>query len=442
MTLLDDLQAIPVVDHHCHIGMDTYQDSRGRLRNADSHEKAYARGYVESRIGPDAYTRWLDAERRRDAAELADLEGTYGISDLLQRALRYRETTVFAASLADGHRFLDAQVGFDYRSPRARSDVRALFDRTLDLVNCPVVLTDVRAMPGELTDSPRYRWVMRIDGYLYPFPLGRTGRRGEEVESFTARFRADLQARLNELGLDHAPTSFAAYLDFLTSSISYVVANGAVGFKIASAYTRSLAFVPRGYREAESAWNRAVAGSFEDRAIYEDYIAFHVLRQIATWRLPVQIHVGSGHGEPGMAYSGARPRLLQSVFDQPEFFGIPFVLIHGGYPYCSETAIMAHTYGNVYLDFSWMPYLHRTHLVSRLNEWLEFLPANKVIFGTDTGLPEMHVAAVRNGRWAVARALEHGRSNNLWAGDRAMWLAERVLKDNALEIYSELGVAA
>lgn len=437
MSLLSDIQAIPVVDHHCHAGMDTYEDASGRLRDLRDHELAYARGFIESRIGADAYRRLLEAQRGGDAAVLAELEARHGLAELTERALRFRSTTAFAHSLEEGIRRLHGTDAPHAAALRARDDepLRDFYDRALDTAGCDAVYTDVRTLDRDRWGGGRYRWIMRIDAYLYPFELPRDPDRGEEFESFSARFRSDLGTRLAELGLDAPPAGFDEYLAFVDASIEQVIADGVRGFKIASAYTRSLRFQRRTHEEAAAAWLDARRGELTARTVYEDYLVFHIVRRIARTGLPIQIHVGSGHGEPGMTYDGVRPGNLQPLFSDPETSGSPIVLIHGGYPYSSETAIMAHTYGNVYLDFSWMPYLHRTYLTSRLNEWLEFLPANKVLFGSDTGLPELHVAAIDQARSALHRALERGRLRGLWAGAQAAWLAERVLRENTLDLY-------
>ena len=111
------------------------------------------------------------------------------------------------------------------------------------------------------------------------------------------------------------------------------------------------------------------------------------------------------------------------------------ILIHGGYPYGSYLAAMSQARGNVFVDFSWMTYLQEHSLHRLLEEWLELLPANKVMFGTDTGSPEFHVSGTRRGRVALDSALSSGRASGLWSSRQAAWLAERVMHQNLRDVY-------
>jgi predicted TIM-barrel fold metal-dependent hydrolase len=160
-----------------------------------------------------------------------------------------------------------------------------------------------------------------------------------------------------------------------------------------------------------------------------------MMLKAARLRIPVQVHCGMGHAEPGMDFYENTPLKLQSVLMDERLSNLKVVLLHGAYPFCSEAGALAWTYGNVYLDFSWMTYLHHHYLIDRLNEWMEYLPANKLVFGTDTGMPEMWAGAVKMGRRAIETALTRGIEDQIWNESRAMWLAERVCYRNVCDIY-------
>jgi predicted TIM-barrel fold metal-dependent hydrolase len=149
----------------------------------------------------------------------------------------------------------------------------------------------------------------------------------------------------------------------------------------------------------------------------------------------MQIHTGFGHTEPGLRISTADPLMLEEFIGDPSLNTLKIILIHGGFPFSSHLTALAQMHGNVHLDFSWMPYLQH-HTVSRvLEEWLELLPANRVMFGTDTGSPEIHVSSTRRARLALDRVLESGVSDRLWTPRQANLLAERVLHRNLCDVY-------
>jgi uncharacterized protein len=80
--------------------------------------------------------------------------------------------------------------------------------------------------------------------------------------------------------------------------------------------------------------------------------------------------------------SGSNPLLLESVFNDPSLRKTNFVIIHGGYPFTSETASLL-SKPNVYADFSAQTFvIYPRELSQVLRNWLEAYP-DKILFGTD-----------------------------------------------------------
>ena len=142
-----------------------------------------------------------------------------------------------------------------------------------------------------------------------------------------------------------------------------------------------------------------------------------------------------GHPEPGMRISNGEPFLLETFLNIRSLNRLKVTLLHGGYPYSSQLAALAQTYGNVFLDFSWMPYLHHFYLRQKLTEWLEILPANKLLFGSDAGAPEFHVASAHFARQALNHVLNDGVQRGVWNAQQVDWLARRALHDNAAQLH-------
>ena len=177
------------------------------------------------------------------------------------------------------------------------------------------------------------------------------------------------------------------------------------------------------------------SGAAVDRAPMENFIVRRLSQYAADHGIPMQIHVGMGHPEPGMLIANSAPFLLEPFLNTPSLNRLKVILLHGGYPFSSDLAALAQTYGNVFIDFSWMPYLHHYYLRTKLAEWLEILPANKLLYGSDTSAPEFHVAAMRYTRESLNHVLHDGHQRGVWDAKQVDWLARRILFENTAEVY-------
>jgi predicted TIM-barrel fold metal-dependent hydrolase len=66
---------------------------------------------------------------------------------------------------------------------------------------------------------------------------------------------------------------------------------------------------------------------------------------------------------------------------------------------------------------------------------MEILPANKLLYGSDAGAPEFHVAAASYARQALNHVLHDGHERGVWNAGQVEWLARRVLFENTAEMY-------
>jgi predicted TIM-barrel fold metal-dependent hydrolase len=82
-----------------------------------------------------------------------------------------------------------------------------------------------------------------------------------------------------------------------------------------------------------------------------------------------------------------------------------------------------------------MPYLHHFYLREKLSEWLEILPANKLLYGSDTSAPEFHVAAASYTRASLNHVLDDGYVRGVWDARQVEWLARRILYENTADVY-------
>lgn len=434
---------VPAIDHHSHAG---YVRPGEHLHGFDGYEREYAMGHVEANIPHEAYTAYNAAVLAHDADRIRELEVTHGIPGLIDDSIRFQSTTVHAASLAEGTAALygagSRAALIEASVEERRTDFAGLYDRALLLSGTEQVLTDIPEIDASVWSADRYKPIARIDPYLFPFGHPPIVDRAEDSRKFRRVFRSILDRLLTTAGLDAPPAEFEDYRAFVLGSITRRQQAGTVGLKIASAYVRTLEFRRTTASDAAGAYGRLHAaeraGADVDPADHRtlaDFLVYDIAAHAVERELPLQIHTGMGHTEPGLKLAGANPVLLEQFLDTPALNRLRVILIHGGFPYGQALAAMSQARGNVFVDFSWMPYLHEHALHRMLQEWLEVLPANKVIFGTDTGSPEFHVSGTRRGRVALDAALTAGRASGLWSTRQASWLAERVLHENLRDVY-------
>lgn len=424
---------IPAIDHHSHASM-------SRFRTVEQIERSYATAHLEANVPVEAYGAYIAARNASDAAALQRLDAEHGIEALLQAGVAFRSTTFFARALREGCRQLYGPAGDWDAWMRVARDWGArapsyAYDRAIDLARTPIVLTDIPFIDRGSWNPEHYRQVARIDPYLYPFHSGQTAGRGTEFQRFHGVFANVLAAELKRYGFDRPPPDLDAYLQFADASVQRRVSEGAIGLKIVSAYVRSIDFGEATYADASRTYGALASGQAVDRAPLENFIVRRLSQYAADHGIPMQIHVGMGHPEPGMLIANSAPFLLEPFLNTPSLNRLKVVLLHGGYPFSSHLAALAQTYGNVFVDFSWMPYLHHYYLRTKLAEWLEILPANKLLYGSDTSAPEFHVAAAHYTRESLNHVLHDGHVRGVWDARQVDWLARRILWENTAEVY-------
>lgn len=248
--------------------------------------------------------------------------------------------------------------------------------------------------------------------------------------------RADLRALEVESGV--AIESVDQLVAALETRLDTFIEAGIVGVKVFLAYQRSLLFEKVNGITAERCFNRVLLraaeyATFEDLKPLQDYIMRRLIGLAADRGLPIQIHTGLQEGN-GNYLEHANPLLLTNLF--LEFPNARFDVFHAGYPYTSQVAALAKNFPNVYADLCWIPAVSPRVATRTLHEWIETVPANKILFaGGDSNYVEGAY-----GHWKVARRIatdvlaekvERGEISE----DEALWLARRILRDNAADLF-------
>jgi uncharacterized protein len=222
--------------------------------------------------------------------------------------------------------------------------------------------------------------------------------------------------------------TFDDYLAFLDSLFAKAKAAGLVGLKHTLAYQRSLGFAKVEKDRAAAAYGRRRDELTPDQIRdFEDYLMWHLCELSAKHGLPFQIHTGHGR------LQGSNPMLLLDLIEaHPK---TTFVLFHGGVPWVTESAAIAMRHRNVYLDSVWLPTLSPALAKRALHEWLDLIPASRILWGADCNHAEGVYGATVVTRQVLADVLtERVARGDLREAD-ALHIGDRILRENALEVF-------
>jgi len=203
--------------------------------------------------------------------------------------------------------------------------------------------------------------------------------------------------------------------------------------KIATAYVRSLYFekVPKNKAKLIYAKDLATV-TFDEQKKLQDYMAHYIIQKATKENLPVQIHTGLFTREATINYSN--PEKLNNLF--VEYPNTKFVLFHFSYPYIPQVFSLAKMFPNVFLDFCWVPMISINIAKRALNDFLDLIPYNKLMWGGDAPRVEEAYAGSRMAREVIASVLAERVEKKNINIDRALEIASAILHDNASKFYN------
>ena len=314
----------------------------------------------------------------------------------------------------------------------------------LDNLNIETMLAN-RISLGRGLAAPRFRWVSYGDPLLLPFSTQNVRKINSDYQFFYAQEEKLFKRFLAELKITKLPSTFDLYLKtVVTPSLENQKNKGSVAVKFVAAYYRSLNFAEVSKTEATAIYTKYAKGGKEPTPAeykkFQDYVFRYIVSEAGRLGLVIHIHTGGGCGHFFKLHT-SNPILLESVINNPAFRKTNFVLIHGGYPFTSETAFLLEK-PNVYADFSAQTFLLSPSSLSRvLRSWIESEP-EKVLFGTDAspatpeiGWEESAWLTSKTAREALAIALTEMIDDQEITRQRASELARMVLRENAAGLY-------
>ena len=374
MTL--DLDAIPIVDNHCHslLREQPPDDAAFRIHLTESYFDDIARDHVPNSIF-----------YRRTLVELADLLGCAPTPDAVHAARRERGVEWLTREIVGRANFKTwlIDTGYGAETTYSLDELRAL---------APV----------------RVEEVIRLEPMIE---------------------RLILQSG-----------SFAEFMDAYRAAISNLRSRGIVGMKSVVAYRTGLHVAEVSADDAATAFASVrEAGLRSGKLRIEskpllDHLVVIAVDEAARQGVPIQFHTGLG--DPDLDLTLVDPAALRLLFSE-RFRAAPIVLLHTGYPYVRSLAYCAAMFPNVYADMGETILFAAGEATQIYRELIGLAPASKLLFSTDASLvPELYWVGARVGRRALARTLgEHIDEGTLDERTALDW-AERMLWRNSEAVYS------
>jgi uncharacterized protein len=373
-----DLTQVPVVDNHCHgiIRDQTFEDITGWRRSfTESADSGMAREHVASTT---FYRRLI-----RTLADFLDCEPV--------------EEAVFAA--------------------RTGRDGRELTGALLRAANVDTLLLDTGFPPPE---------------EVFPVPeLGEIG--GCRTEPMLR-----LEILMESLLAEH--DSLEQVREALVAELDDVRSQGYVALKSIAAYRTGLDIREWPPEEAEESFHeyKRAGGASPARLVHKpllDTLLHVAFAEAARQEVPVQFHVGYGDADTDLLLGN--PLYLRPVLQQPDYRGMPVVLLHECYPYTRQGGYLAAVYENVYLDLSYgIPLLGYGEMLSFTRQALGVAPSSKLMYSSDgIGVPELHWISAIDGRRAIGQVLGELVSHRELDLPDAEAAGDDVLRANATRLY-------
>jgi hypothetical protein len=370
-----DLAAVPILDHHCH----------ALLRPGPLGPAVFQQFFTES-------------------------------LDPVVRARDVPATVFFRWALRELASFLGCAPTVDAVLAAREAAGDGLADRMLRDANILVLLVDLGYQVGEMSTLGELR--ARLPCHIHSI--------------------LRLETLAQDLILRHE--RFDTVVDAFVDAVEGARAAGHVGLKSIIAYRTGLAVGTPSRTEAVRAFGPLRARARREGQLrlaakpITDYLLRLALEVAARRALPVQLHTGFGDADVDLLQSN--PLLLRPLLEDRRFAAVPFVLLHGAYPYVRELSYLASLYPNVHVDLG----LAIPHVASDLpgvvRQALSLAPTSRVLFSSDaSGVPDLYWLAARWGRRALRTMLEELVRDGALGSDEALGVAGDILGRNAARLY-------
>jgi uncharacterized protein len=317
------------------------------------------------------------------------------------------------------------------------------FNSILDKLNTEVCLANRAMMPAYL-DPKRFHWVFFVDSFFYPFDNTAQAASTPDMSVYVP-LQEKMLSRYKKLeGIQGLPADLAGYEDFIRQTLTEnQKKRGGVAIKFEAAYFRSLYFTDPPREQAAAIYAKYQGGGIptaDEYTLFQDYVFRVLIDQAGKLKLPVHIHSAVGIGDYFSLRKGDVLN-LENVLRDPRYRNTTFVLLHGGWPYEREAALLT-AVKNVYLDTSFQSeFLYPSQFKTVIKQLITLFP-EKMMYGSDAfpfnealGSEESFWLSARSTRTALAAALAELVSEGAFNEQKALELAHMYLHDNAAHLY-------
>ena len=333
----------------------------------------------------------------------------------------------------------------DKKSAAEKAGGTAYFDSILDKLNVDICLANRAMMPAYL-NAKRFHWVFFGDAFFYPFDNRDQAASTPDMGVYVPLQEKMLSRWKKQEGIDALPADLAGYVAFVQKTMEDNQKRGGVAIKFEAAYFRSLYFTDPSREKAEAIYGKYRAGGVptaEEYGIFQDYIFRRITDESGKVHLPMHFHSAIGIGDYFSLHNG-NVLNLENVLRDPRYKNVTFVLVHGGWPYEREAALLT-AVKNVYLDTSFQSeMLYPSQFKQVVKQLLTLFP-DKMMYGSDAfpfndalGAEESMWLAARTTRTGLAAALAELVDEGAFNETKALELARNYLHDNAARLYGDL----
>jgi uncharacterized protein len=264
-----------------------------------------------------------------------------------------------------------------------------------------------------------------------------------EIFRYTQRFNyllLDSRVKVEAIGKQNGITisTLADLEKSLETDFENALSKGFAAIKSAEAYHRSLYYEDVTREKAVHVFQTIMGSgngpvSPEEAKTLSDYMMHRILDLACKYDKPIQIHTGL-HAGDGNYIENSNPTHLANLL--LKYRDVRFVLLHGSYPYGGEAATLAKNFRNVFLDMSWVHIISPSFSERYLHEWLETVPAGKIMaFGGDYDNIENVYAHLYFARQIIANVLTEKVRSRYLSEPEAIRIASMLLYENAVDFY-------
>lgn len=262
------------------------------------------------------------------------------------------------------------------------------------------------------------------------------------VERFDDFIYISSSTEIKQLGKQHGIQiqTLDDFVKTLRKAFQTGLKRGMIGVKSGLAYNRILKYDNVPEKEAIEIFDRLVSTDSEKKKLtsqeiksLQDFMMHRVLDLANEFKMPVQIHTGLQAGN-GNIITNSNPTHLINLF--MEYPDVNFCIFHSSFPYGGELTTLAKNFPNVFIDMCWTHVISPSYSIRYLHEWLETVPANKIMaFGGDYSIVEAVYAHAVIARQVVSTVLIEKVQSRYFTEQEAIEIAHRILRENALEIF-------